>query len=115
MTNVRGTTDGNLGKQLTLRYANLNGIKSKTEEVKAWTEKGSVDIGAFVETMADDTVTDELIADLQKYSVYRKDRAGCQKETGGGVAVIARKDLQTLRIDEYEVEGLELLWLKVVG
>ncbi|GAU87139.1 hypothetical protein RvY_00035 [Ramazzottius varieornatus] len=109
MTNVRETTDGNLGKQLTLRYANLDGIKSKTEEVKAWTEKGSVDIGAFVETMADDTVTDGLIADLQKYSVYRKDRAG------GTVAVIAREELHMLRVDEYEVEGLELLWLKVVG
>ncbi|GAU91414.1 hypothetical protein RvY_03672 [Ramazzottius varieornatus] len=65
--------------------------------------------------MADDTVTDGSITDLQKYSVYRKDRAGCQKVTGGGVAVIARKDLHTLRVDEYEVEGHELLWLKVVG
>ncbi|GAV06640.1 hypothetical protein RvY_16596 [Ramazzottius varieornatus] len=115
MSNVRGNTDGELGKQLIFRYANLNGIKSKSEELKAWTERGKVDIGAFVETWADDSVTDTLIADLEKYKVHRKDRAGCRKEGGGGVAIIVQKDLHTLRATEYEVEGLELMWVKVVG
>ncbi|GAV06447.1 hypothetical protein RvY_16438 [Ramazzottius varieornatus] len=115
MSNVRGNTDGEMGKQLIFRYANLNGIKSKSEELKAWTERGKVDIGAFVETWADDSVTDTLIADLEKYKVHRKDRAGCRKEGGGGVAIIVQKDLHTLRATEYEVEGLELMWVKVVG
>ncbi|GAU92807.1 hypothetical protein RvY_04841 [Ramazzottius varieornatus] len=114
MANNLAMADGKLGKRLILRYANLNGIKSKTEEVKACTERGKVDIAAFVETMADDTVTDGLIADLQKYNVYRKDRAGCRKESGGGLAIIAKKDLHTLRAADYGVEGLELMWVKVV-
>ncbi|GAV08611.1 hypothetical protein RvY_18276 [Ramazzottius varieornatus] len=115
MANNLAMADGKLEKPLILRHANLNGIKSKTEEVKAWTERGKVDIAAFVETMADDTVTDGLIADLQKYNVYRKDRAGCRKESGGGVAITAKDDLHSLRAADYEVERLELMWVKVVG
>ncbi|GAV06775.1 hypothetical protein RvY_16706 [Ramazzottius varieornatus] len=91
MTNVQGTFDGELRKHLTLRYANLNGVKCKTEELTAWTKKG------------------------EKFNVCRKDRTGCRKESGGGVAVIAKKDLRTSRAVEYEVDGLELMWLKIVG
>ncbi|GAU99823.1 hypothetical protein RvY_10765 [Ramazzottius varieornatus] len=116
MTDVLGMTAREMGRQLTLRYANLNGIKSKTEEVKSWTEKGKADIAAFVETWADDSVTDSLIVDLVKFNVYRKDRVGCQKECGGGgIAIVAKKDLHTLRTVEYEVDGLELMWVKIVG
>ncbi|GAU91499.1 hypothetical protein RvY_03738 [Ramazzottius varieornatus] len=69
MTNVQGTSDGELGKLLTLQYANLNGLKCKKEELKARTEKGEVHIGCFVETWADDRVTDSWIADLEKFNI----------------------------------------------
>ncbi|GAU91394.1 LOW QUALITY PROTEIN: hypothetical protein RvY_03654 [Ramazzottius varieornatus] len=65
--------------------------------------------------MADDSVTDALIEDLELFDVHRKDRTGCQKENGGGVALICKKELQTIRAAEYEVESLELLWVKVIG
>ena len=107
--------EGDIGKRLTLRYANLNGVRSKTEEVKAWTEKSNPDIVAFVETMADDSVSDSLIADLTRYNVYRKDRAGCTKEGGGGIALITKKELHTVTAPEFEVDGLELLWVKIIG
>ncbi|GAU92263.1 hypothetical protein RvY_04365-1 [Ramazzottius varieornatus] len=97
---------GQVGKKLTLRYANLNGIKSNTEEVKSWISRSKADIGAFVETMADDSVADALIADLDLFDVHRKARTGCQKENGGGVTLICKKELQTISAAEYEVWSL---------
>ncbi|GAU89353.1 hypothetical protein RvY_01910 [Ramazzottius varieornatus] len=106
---------GAVSRKLVLRYANVNGIRSKSEEVKRWIDEGDADIVALVDTIAGDSTADCLMCDLDRYNLHRLDRTGCQKETGGGVALIMKRELQAIRMPQFEVSGLEVLWVKVVA
>ncbi|GAU89872.1 hypothetical protein RvY_02371 [Ramazzottius varieornatus] len=70
--------------------------------------------GYLVETWADQSTPDCMIADLNQYVLFHKDREGCQKEKGGGVAIAVKKDLQALRTTSLEVDGLEVMWIKLI-
>ncbi|GAU90413.1 hypothetical protein RvY_02830 [Ramazzottius varieornatus] len=101
---------GEVGRKLVVRYTNVNGIRSKIEEVKKWMEEGKADVVALVETMADTATVDCSFCDL-----LRLNRLGCRKESGGGVALAVKKDIQIIRMYELEVAGLEVLWVKVIA
>ncbi|GAU92133.1 hypothetical protein RvY_04251 [Ramazzottius varieornatus] len=57
---------GEVGRKLIVRYANVNGIRSKSEEVKKWMEEGKADVVALVETMADEATVDCMSCDLDQ-------------------------------------------------
>ncbi|GAV02060.1 hypothetical protein RvY_12673 [Ramazzottius varieornatus] len=105
---------GEIGKKLTFLYENVNGIRSKSEETKRWMEERNAVIVALVETWADESTADCLIADLDQYNLFRKDRQRCLKEKGGRVAIAVKNGLQALRMTSLEVDGLEVLWIKLV-
>ncbi|GAU90744.1 hypothetical protein RvY_03119 [Ramazzottius varieornatus] len=64
---------GEVVKKLTLLYGNVNDIRSKSEETKRWMEERNAGIVALVETWADESTADCLIADLDQYNLFRKD------------------------------------------
>ncbi|GAU90236.1 hypothetical protein RvY_02684 [Ramazzottius varieornatus] len=105
---------GGIGKKLSFLYGNVNGIRSKSEVIKRWMREKKADIVALVETWADQSTPDCMIADLDQYVLFRKDREGCQKEKSGGVAIVVKKDLQALRMTSLEVDGLEVMWIKLI-
>ncbi|GAV09676.1 hypothetical protein RvY_19177-2 [Ramazzottius varieornatus] len=106
---------GQEGKKLVIRYANVNGIRSKSDEVMRWMEDGKADVVALVETMAEPSIAECSFCHPAFYKFERLDRDGCQKSTGGGVAIVIRKEFQIRRMVEYEVVGLEVLWVKVIA
>ncbi|GAV00594.1 hypothetical protein RvY_11420 [Ramazzottius varieornatus] len=83
---------GEVGKKLVNRYANVNGIRSKSDEVKRWMEDGKADVVALVETMAEPSTADCSFCDPAFYKLERLDRDGCQKSTEGAVALVIRKE-----------------------
>ncbi|GAU99364.1 hypothetical protein RvY_10380 [Ramazzottius varieornatus] len=105
---------GEIGKKLSFLYGNVNGIRSKSEEIKRWMQEKKADIVALVETWADQSTPDCMIADHDQYVLFRKDREGCQKEKGGGVAIAVKKNLHALRMTSLEVDGLEVMWIKLI-
>ncbi|GAV09217.1 hypothetical protein RvY_18792 [Ramazzottius varieornatus] len=98
---------GEIGKKLTFLYGNVNGIRSKSEK--------KADIVALVETWADNSTPDCLIADPEHYNLFRKDREGCKKQAGGGVAIAIKKGLQAVRMESLEVDGVEVMWIKMIA
>lgn len=82
---------------------------SQRQALKVWSQTS--DVVAFSETHADETVSDCCLADLEVYNVFRKDR----NINGGGEAVLVSKRLNFIRTPEYEVDGVEFTWLKIVG
>ncbi|GAV06544.1 hypothetical protein RvY_16512 [Ramazzottius varieornatus] len=105
---------GEIGKKLTFLYGNVNGIRSKSEETKRWMGEKKADIVALVETWADNSTPDCLIADPEHCNLFRKDREGCKKQAGGGVAIAIKKGLQAVRMESLEVDGVEVMWIKLI-
>ncbi|GAU89294.1 hypothetical protein RvY_01860 [Ramazzottius varieornatus] len=93
---------GEIGKKLTLLYGNVNGIRSKSEETAM---DGGKECGY---RRFDESTADCLIADLDQYNLFRKDRQRCLKENGVGVAIAIKNGLQSLRMTSLEVDGLEV-------
>ncbi|GAV04881.1 hypothetical protein RvY_15088 [Ramazzottius varieornatus] len=106
---------GVVGKKLVIRYANVNGIRSKSNEVKRWMEDRMADVVALVEIMAGPSTADCSFCDPAFYKLQRLDRYGCQTSTGGGVALVIRKEFQIRRMVEYELVRLEVLWVEVIA
>ncbi|GAU92261.1 hypothetical protein RvY_04363 [Ramazzottius varieornatus] len=99
---------GEVGRKLVVRYANVNGIRSKSEEVEKWMEEGKADVVALVETMDDTATVDCSFCDLDHYKLERLDRLGCRRESDDGIALAVKKDIRIIRMYELEVAGLEV-------
>ncbi|GAU93592.1 hypothetical protein RvY_05512-1 [Ramazzottius varieornatus] len=77
-------------------------------------EERKADVVALVETWAEKSTAHCLIVDPDQYDLFRKDREGCRKESGGGVAIAVKKGLQAIRMTSMEVDGLEVMWIKLI-
>ena len=67
----------------------------------------SIDIACVTETWLKQEVPTEIV-DISGYVCHRKDRA---TRRGGGVAVYVRDDLPCRRLDSFECDELETVWL----
>ena len=88
---------------------NINSIRGKKLELLAFLDFHQPYVLAIQETKIDSSIaTSEIFPETCPYSVYRKDR----RIYGGGVMLLARKDISHMLITEL-VNNLESLWVKV--
>ena len=69
-----------------------------------------IDIMFLSETKLDNTIKNEDI-DIEGYQVYRKDR----NRSGGGVAIYTRNEFQVEYLTDLNIDGIEMLWLKIMA
>lgn len=101
-------------EELNIYYQNLNGVKTKLNELNLNLSISNYDCIAFTETWLNNEYFDSEIFE-RKYTVYRKDRNLKQagKMDGGGIALAIKQKFKTMRCDYLEDNVTESLWIKV--
>ena len=74
-----------------IAYTNVDGLLNKASELQVLLDDLNTDIVCLTETKLGDQLNTEVF-DLEKYTVFRKDRDN-QAAPGGGVAVLVNKNL----------------------
>lgn len=85
---------------LRVYYQNVGGMKTKLDEFYCNTTVMDMDIICITETWLNDGVLDSEIADLDSFSIFRRDRSrestGCIQ--GGGVCIMVKNELKATQV-----------------
>ncbi|XP_045524992.1 uncharacterized protein LOC123714671 [Pieris brassicae] len=97
---------------LSVYYQNCGGIKSKIDKLKNSILLSNFDVIVLVETWLVDSVFD---GELHSggYDVFRRDRnlQFSRKKGGGGVLVMVKKGIKSIRLTEFEAPDLEEIYI----
>lgn len=94
-------------------HININGIRSKLDEVKLLLDESSLDLLAITETHLSDNVDDDEIM-IENYSLIRKDRMGT-KNHWGGTAIYFKDHLNIYELEnDKNMKSIESVWVEVI-
>lgn len=93
-----------------LWFSNVRSIKNKLLDFQVLVASSPEMVFSLCETWLDASVPDGLAIDTACHVVYKKDREGC---SGGGVMFVVPQHLPCRRRQDFEVAGLEALFIEI--
>ena len=120
----KDTKKGNLSLQkeslISIHHINSRGTVGKIEEIYQYVEENKPDILLISETKLDESVSNTL-CEPPGYKIIRKDRSEKFKKkynmtgSGGGIAVLHKKEIKVEIFTKNKEETEEILWVYVKG
>ena len=82
--------------ELSICFTNIRSILRKRTELCSYLDNHESDILVLTETWLHDEIrNDEILADLNNYAIYRKDR---NERRGGGVLIAVKQQITSFQV-----------------
>lgn len=107
---VRAPSHGHPDANLAVWFSNVRSVKNKLLDFQVLVASSPQTVFAICETWLDPSVPDGLLVDTTRHVVHRKDREG---RGGGGVMFVTPRHLACRRRRDFEVDGLEALFVEI--
>lgn len=103
-----------ISSSISVYYQNCGGIRTKTQELLMNILSNNYDVIVLVETWLVASVNTAELVD-SRYTVFRRDRDRILtgKMDGGGVLVAVRKELAASRLDDWENNPIEQIFVSI--
>ena len=98
----------NSRKGLSISLLNVNGLRSKLDDIKILLQSGNIDILCVNETKVDQHISQADLA-ISGYNLHRKDR----NRHGGGVGIYCKDFININTLPHLSSEGIESIWIKI--
>ena len=95
-------------KGLSISLLNVNGLRSKLDDIKVLLNTSKIDILCINETKIDQNISKADLA-IPGYNFHRKDR----NRHGGGVGIYFKNSLNINPLPHLSSEGIESMWIKI--
>jgi exonuclease III len=95
-------------KGLKMAHLNVNGIRSKLDQVRLLVSESGLDLLCLNETKIDESVSDADIS-IPNFDIYRRDR----NKHGGGVLIYVSSRINSTYVKTINLIEHEIIWLKL--